>query len=131
MDAIALAAEMLQNKLGSEGDSLDMGTITNGLQGLLPTEDGELNLSQLMSQFSGGDGIASILTGGESGVSPDSILSMFGESKLAEFASTLGIDVGSAIEGLSAMLPELLENVGGTDGGDMLSMGQDALKKLF
>lgn len=51
-------------------------------------------------------------------ISADSILGIFAEGKVSEFANTLGVEPASAASGLSEILPKLMDKA--SDGGSLL-----------
>lgn len=136
MNVIEIAGQIFMEKIGGNGDREN---IVSALSGLLAGSDGNIDIMGLISKFQSG-GIASLISsglgGGDSGPVPSAQLTeVFGEQKISEFADNAGLDVGTAMSGLSGMIPELigkvssdeslLEKAGGIGGL------ADMAKKLF
>jgi len=98
--------------------------VQSALSNLLPTKNGELDLGSIVSMFQGNGGLASLAAswlgdGANSSLSPSSLLSMLGDSKVKEFSSSLGIAPEQASSGLSDMIPELIDKA--SSGGSLKS----------
>lgn len=124
MNLTEIASKLLMEKLSGQGGDTSEGAVQSALQNLLPTDGGDLNLTSLVGQFMGNGGLASLaqswLGDGENeALSADSIVSMFGESKVGEFAQQLGIDNDTAANGLSDMIPNLIDQA--SSGGALKS----------
>ena len=143
MDLIKIAAQLFISKLGSSGSGLDISKVISSLSTLLPTKGGELDLGSLVGQLQGG-GLASLAAswlgdGANEGFSAGQLLSLLGQGKVENFANQLGIETQTASQGLSDMIPELIDksSQGGSlldavGGGDMLgSLAKGALGSLF
>ena len=138
-----MAAELFINKLGTEGGNLDIGSVVAALQQLLPTEGGEVDLASLVNQFMGqGGGLASLASswlgnGANEGISAAQITDVFGGAKLNSFADQLGIDANTAAQGLSDVVPSLIDK--NSEGGNLLggaaanaaNIAKDVFGKLF
>ena len=137
MDIVKMGAEMLMQKLGA---SVDTDTMMSALSGLIGDGGGGVDLAGLASKMMSSGDFGSMVTswlgdGANSDISPDSLMSLLGENKIAEFAGKVGVDTSTAASGLSDVLPammdkassggSLLDSVGGADG--LLGMA----KKLF
>jgi len=136
MNIIETAANIFLEKIGGQGDAA---SIVSALTGLLSGNDGNIDIMELIGKFQSGgieSLVSSVLGGGDSGpVSSEQLTEVFGEAKLNEFADNAGLNVNTAMDGLSGMIPELvgklagdeslLEKAGGLDG---LS---DMARKLF
>ena len=138
MDLLKMGAQLFMNKLGSQGGGMDLGQVTGALSGLLPTSDGELDLAGLIGQMNSGglSGLAaSFLGDGDNdAMSAGSVMDMFGESNIQDFALKLNLDKDHAAEGLSSMIPDLVNQK--SEGGSLLkSVGGSMLSgigsKLF
>ncbi len=127
MEIIELAGNIFSQKIGGNGDDEN---IVNALTGLFSDSDGGINIMNLISKFQSG-GVTSLVTswisdGENSPISSDQLKDIFGEEKISEFASNAGMNVDTAIDGLSGMIPDLidqasnseslLDNVGGIGG---------------
>ena len=120
MDILKLGSELLARHLGG---SVDTGVAQNALTKLLGGGDGQIDIAGLVSQFAGSGGIGDIVgswlgDGGNQAINPAQLLEMFGDNKLAEFAGNLGVDQGSATDGLANVLPEMIDK--GSSGGNLL-----------
>lgn len=112
----------------------------NALSGLLGDGSGGLDIAGLVTKFSANGGLSSVVSswlgdGANDSVGVGQLLEMFGGDKVSEFASNLGVDQDNALEGLSSVLPNLVDQ--SSSGGNLLdSVGGlsgvfDAAKKLF
>lgn len=112
MNIIETAANIFLDKIGNQGDT---NNIVSALTGLLSGSDGNIDIMELIGKFQSG-GIASLISstmgGGDSGsISSEQLTEAFGETKIAEFADNAGLNVNTAMDGLSGMLPELISKV--------------------
>jgi uncharacterized protein YidB (DUF937 family) len=135
-----MAAQLFISKLGSNGDQLNLGSVVTALQNLLPTQNGELDLSALIAQFTNGnEGLANLasswLSGGDNAaLSPSTLLDVLGNDRIANFANSLGLEQDTATSGLAQMLPELIDK--NSENGDLLGnavggLAKGLLGKLF
>lgn len=130
MDLLKVATDLFLNKLGSSAGGINSDQISNALGSLLGGADGQIDLSDLISKVSSG-GLASLAQswlgdGANDGFSVEQLMSVLGQSQVSEFASSVGLDEGTASNALSDMIPELidqnssagglLEAVGGVSG---------------
>ncbi len=142
MDIMKLGTQLLMSKLGGTANA---GGIEAALSGLLGSENsgnGGLDLGSLVSKMTSeqGGGLQNLAAswlgdGANEAISGEQIKSLFGNDKIAQFASQLGIDENSAAESLSDAVPQmvdksssggsLLDAVGGIEGALNLA------KKLF
>ena len=140
MDILATAAKLLSEKLGI---NIDPSQITVALSSLMGDANGKLNIADLVAKMSASGGMSDVVSswlgdGANKGISASTITDMFGKDKLGDFASKLGIDTGTAANGLAETLPNLIDKASG--GGSLLdSLGDlggsgglmDMAKKLF
>ena len=123
MDLLKLGAQLFLSKLGSQGGGLDAGTVVSALGSLLPTSNsGDLDLGGLLGQLNGG-GLTSLAAsflgdGPNDSMSQDNILGLLGDSNVSNFASQLGLQKETAAEGLSSMIPDLIDQ--NSKGGSLL-----------
>ena len=130
MDLIKTAAGIFLNQLGTSAGSLSPNLVESALSALLGDENGQLDLSDLVSKFSN-SGLASMALswlgdGSNEGLSISQILNVLGESNVGAFASQLGLEQSEAADALSQTIPQLvdqnssagslLESVGGVSG---------------
>lgn len=138
-DILNLASKLFQGKIDKEGDGIDMGDIQNALNELLADDNGNMDISSLLSNMNMGSlmGIASswLGDGDNESISDSQVNELIKPDKLSSFASQLGISENNALSGLAEALPALVDksssggslfdSIGGLDG--ILSMGS----KLF
>lgn len=132
MDLMKMAAQLFADKVGA-GD-LDIGTIAGALKNLLPSDGGDLDIASLVSKFSSEGGLASLASswlgdGNNEALSVSNLMSVLGEDKVSQFAGSLGMDSGTAANGLSEMIPDLINQ--GSSGGELLKDVAGSLGKKF
>lgn len=130
MDLVKMATQLFLNKLGTSAGGLDPDMVSNALSSLLGGGNGDLNLSDLISKVSG-SGLGALAQswlgdGQNDSFSISDVLSVLGESNVAEFSNQIGVPEQEAAGALSDMIPELidqnssagglLESVGGVGG---------------
>jgi len=125
---IQMGVEAIKNNSSEETSGLDSALITKALSALVGDGE-EFDISSLISGLTGG-GLASVASswlgsGENSPISVESIMSLFGNEKIASFASTLGLSEGSALGALSDALPAMVD--GASSGG---SIAEDLLSNL-
>jgi len=113
---------------------VDSNVVTEALSGLLPTSGKDLDVQGLMGQLDGG-GLASMAAswlgdGQNDNMSAEQASSLFGQEQIGEFAGKLGIEQSQAADGLSNMIPDLIDQ--SSQGGSLLkSIGSSLLGKLL
>jgi uncharacterized protein YidB (DUF937 family) len=129
MDLLEYGAQLLSEKLGAD---LDPAAIGNALSGLLANDAGEFDLGALAGKFAGSGELGGLLSswlgdGENSPLSPEALTSILGGDRIAEFASSLGVDAGSAAGSLAEVVPDMLDKA--SSGGNLLDMagGLDGL----
>ncbi len=120
MDILQVGAEHLSKQLGL---NVDTQTIMSALSGLLGDGSGNLDLAGLAGKMASSGELGNLVNswlgdGANSPISPESILGLFGENKVADFASRVGTDSGSAASGLASVLPEIMDQA--SSGGSLL-----------
>jgi uncharacterized protein YidB (DUF937 family) len=120
MDILAVGAKLLSEQLGI---NIDPQTMQSALSTLLGDGKGNLDLAGLASKMASNGDLGSVVSswlgdGGNATISAESIMSLLGESKVSEFAGTVGTDAGSAASGLAEVLPQLMDNA--SSGGSLL-----------
>ena len=120
MDLMTVGAQLLQSKLSQGGGDTD--NIISALSGLLGDGQGGLDLGNIIASMQGGNlaDIASswLGSGSNQSVDVDQLRDLFGGDKVSQFASQLGTDEDSALQGLSEALPEMINQ--GSPGGSLL-----------
>ena len=119
MDLMQIGAQLLQSKLGGNAQT---GDIVSALSGLLGGENG-FDIASLVSKMQGNGGLASMAAswlgdGDNAAISGNQVKEIFGADKVAEFASKLNVDEGTAVNGLADVLPEMINQ--GSSGGSLL-----------
>ena len=120
MDIIQIGTELLSDKLGLQ---LDSATVSSALSGLLGDSGGNIDFAGLATKMASSGELGSIVSswlgdGANSSISADNILSMLGDSNVADFASKLGTDTETAAGGLADVLPQLMDK--SSSGGSLL-----------
>jgi uncharacterized protein YidB (DUF937 family) len=140
MDLIKIATDLFISKLGGDGDGISSDLVMSSLQNLLPMNDGDLDIGALVSLFTSNSGALATLAsswlgdGGNDNLDISSVLSLFGDSKVSQFAENVGLNSEQAASGLSDMIPELIDK--GSEGGNVMAnvgskLASDFLGKLF
>jgi uncharacterized protein YidB (DUF937 family) len=140
MDLMKIATDLFISKLGGDGDGISSDSVMSGLQNLLPTNNGDLDIGSLVSMFtSNSGGLATLASSwlsdsGNDNLDISSVLSLFGDSKVSQFAENVGLNTEQAASGLSDMIPELIDK--GSEGGSVMAnvgskLASDFLGKLF
>ena len=120
MDLIQQGAQLIKEKLGID---LDAATAQSALSGLMGDGQGGLDLQGLIGKMASSGELGSLVDSwlGDSSnlpISTESIIGMFGEEKISEFANTVGVDTKVAASGLSELLPDLMDKA--SSGGSLL-----------
>ena len=137
MDIVKMGAEMLMQKFGS---SVDIDTMKSALVGLLGDGEGGVDLAGLASKMMSSGDLGTMVTswlgdGENKSISADSLMSLLGDNKIADFAGKVGVDTSTAASGLSDVLPTMIDKA--SSGGSLLDSFGDAdgllgmAKKLF
>lgn len=126
MDIIEMGASLLSEKLGMD---LDPNAVVSALGGLLSNADGQLDFAGIASKMASSGELGAIVgswlgDGANESISAESISSIFGSEKLAEFASQLGTDADAASNGLADILPQMMDR--SSSGGSLLDMAGGA-----
>jgi len=122
-DIVKMGTEMFQEKLGDKAEGVDSSSVTDALSGLLSNESGDFDLGSIVSNAMSGDGIGSIVSswlgdGDNESIDAGGLTSLFGEEKISEFASKLGVDKDTALGGLSDVIPNMIDK--SSEGGNMI-----------
>ncbi len=120
MDILEVGAQLLSDKLGVQ---VDAATIKSALSGLLGDGSGNIDLAGLAAKMTANGDLGSVLSswlgdGANAGISADSVLGLLGEGEVANFASQLGTDTGTAAAGLADVLPQMMDQA--SSGGSLL-----------
>lgn len=120
MDLIKLGTELLSKQLGLE---VDAQTIGSALTNLLSDGGGNIDLAGLAGKMASSGELGNVLNswlgdGANSAISADSILGLFGNGKVSDFAANVGTDTETAATGLAEVLPQLMDKA--SSGGSLL-----------
>lgn len=126
MDIMEMGASLLSEKLGMD---VDPSAVSSALSGLLSNADGQIDFAGIASKMASSGDLSAIVgswlgDGENSPISADSLTSIFGSDKLAEFAGKLGTDAGTAGSSLADVLPQLMDK--SSSGGSLLDMAGGA-----
>ncbi|EAQ98260.1 YidB family protein [Congregibacter litoralis] len=126
MDIMELGASMLSEKLGID---LDPSAVGSALSGLLSNAEGQIDFAGIASKMASSGDLGAIVgswlgDGENSPISAESLSSIFGSDKLAEFADRLGTDAETATSGLADVLPQMMDK--SSSGGSLLDMAGGA-----
>lgn len=134
MDLMNMAAQLLGERLG-----IDPENTMKGLHGLFDGGDGGFDIASLVGSLQQGglaEAVSSWLGDGQNtSVDTASIQSSLGADKIADAAKTMGVSAESLSDGLSDVIPNLIDQA--SSGGSLLdSIGglggvADMAKKLF
>jgi uncharacterized protein YidB (DUF937 family) len=117
MNLMETAANLLSEKLG-----VDVGAAIAGLQRLLGDGDGNLDIGALVStlqQAGLADAVSSWLgDGANQGVDPDALTASLGGADMASAADTMGVSTDTLANGLSDVIPQLIDRA--SSGGSLL-----------
>ena len=119
------ATAFIKSKMsGDNGSGLDIGTLTSALSGLTGgnSDNGGLDLGSILGNMQSGgmaDMAQSWLGDGDNQPMEDNnVMDMFGQDKISEFASQLGMSESEAVGGLRDAMPEMVNNA--SSGGSLL-----------
>ena len=123
MDLMQIGVQLLQSKLGGGANS---SAITSALGGLLGGQKGGFDIGSMVSKMQGNDtgGDFTQLAkswlgdGGNDAISTSQVSELLGKDKVAEFASQLNVDEGTALGSLTDLLPQMVDK--SSSGGSLL-----------
>ncbi len=128
MNIANLATQIFMKKIGASGSSSD---ITSALTNLLGKgkdagsggdSSGDVDIMGMISKFQSG-GMSSMVSswlgdGDNDSMSADQVTNMLGESNISEFASKIGVDPSTALNGLKDTIPDIVDQ--SSSGGSLL-----------
>ena len=123
---LEIGAQAFQSGIGSElASSLSSDTVKDALAGLMPGDGKDVDLGALVGMMQNG-GLASIAQswlgdGGNQGIGASQLLEMFGGDSIRQFAGKLGLDEGTALNGLKEAVPSMVDQA--SSGGVLESIG--------
>lgn len=120
MDLMEMGSQILSEKLGTQVDS---SAISSALSGLLGDGQGSIDFAGLASKMASSGELGNVLSswlgdGANSAISAESLAGLLGDSNIADFASKLGVDSGTAASGLADAIPQMMDK--GSSGGSLL-----------
>jgi len=129
MDLLKMGASMIQGNSDDATTGIDTDKITGALSSILGgNNEGGLDLSSLVSNISKGnlgEVIGSWIGNGENApINTDQVTELLGSDKVEAFANELGVNVDSAKQALSDVLPNLVDKATSDDNnlaGELLS----------
>ena len=136
MDLMNIGKSLLTEQFSGSVSEEQAGSALSSLMG---DGAGNLDISGLVAQVSGNVGLGALVSswlgdGDNEGINSSQLLEMFGGEKISAFAQNLGLDQESATQGLSSVLPALIDkaSAGGslTDSVGGLRGVIDMVKKL-
>lgn len=131
MELMKYAAEQFLRGIGG-GQGLNVTQVASSLGALLGGPDGKLNLSGLLAAFKGqglGNLVGSWLGDGQNeAINKETVLSVFDDSKISQFAGALNLDKSTAAQGLAAALPALIDK--SSEGGSLKNAAGEALSSF-
>lgn len=126
-DLIKMGATMFMNSKmsGDNGSGLDLDSLVSALSGLTggsSDQGGGLDIGSILGNMQSGDMgdmLSSWLGDGENtAISGDQVASIFGQDKISDFASKLGLSEEEAVGGLQDALPSMVDKA--SSGGSIL-----------
>ena len=120
MDLMQLGTQLLSENLGLQ---VDANTVSSALSGLLGDGQGNVDFASLATKIASSGELGNVLNswlgdGANQAISPESILSLLGNSNVSDFASKVGTDSTTAASGLADMLPQVMDKA--SSGGSLL-----------
>ena len=120
MDLMQLGTQLLSEQLGLQ---VDANTVSSALSGLLGDGQGSVDFAGLATKIASSGELGNVLNswlgdGANQAISPESILSLLGNSNVADFASKVGTDSATAASGLADVLPQVMDKA--SSGGSLL-----------
>ncbi len=126
-DLIKMGATMFINSKmsGDNGSGLDIDSLVSALSGLTGgsnDQGGGLDIGSILANMQSGgmaDMAASWLGDGENeAISSDQVTNIFGQDKISDFASKLGLSEDEAVGGLRDAIPNMVDKA--SSGGSIL-----------
>lgn len=120
-----IGAQLFQSQLDSDRDGqVETTEIASALMGLLSNNQGQLDISSLVSRMQGGDLLSMVTSwlgdGPNAAIQPNQLSQLFSNEKIAAFAQQLGISPEQALNGLTAAVPAVVDK--SSSGGSLLDM---------
>lgn len=125
-DLIKMGATMFMNSKmsGDNGSGLDIGSLVSALSGLTGggSQGGGLDIGSILGNMQSG-GMADIAAswlgdGDNDAISSDQVTNIFGQDKISDFASKLGLSEEEAVGGLQDAIPSMVDKA--SSGGSIL-----------
>lgn len=123
---LKIGAQAFQSQLGGEqAGLLSIEQIMSALAGLMPGKGENVDFGALIGKMQNG-GLASLAQswlgdGANAGIGTEQVASMFDSGDIQRFAAQLGLDQGTALEGLKGAVPQMINQA--SSGGTLDSLG--------
>lgn len=125
-DLVKMGATMFMNSKmsGDNGSGLDIGSLVSALSGLAGgnAQGGGLDIGSILGNMQSGgmaDMAASWLGDGDNdAISSEQVTNIFGQDKISDFASKLGLSEDEAVGGLQDAIPSMVDQA--SSGGSIL-----------
>lgn len=129
-------AQLFQSQLDTDRDGqVDMSEISSALMSLFSNNQGQFNLSSIISSMQKGGNndlmelAASWLGSGENKpISGNQLFDILGRDNILAFAKRLGINETSALSGLQEALPKMVDQA--SPNGSLLDLGEQLLNSV-
>ena len=111
---LEIGAQAFMSSLNNkEASGLSMGKVAEAMAGLMPGKGSTMDLAALIAQMNS-SGLADMAQswlsgGGNQSIDAGQILTLFGQDKIKNFANQLGLGETSAVSGLQAALPNMID----------------------
>ncbi len=120
-----IGAQLFQNQLDKDHDGqVESTEIASALMSLLSNNQGQLDISSLVSRMQSGDLLSMVTSwlgdGPNDAIQPNQLAQLFSNEKIAAFAQQLGISPEQALSGLAAAVPAVVDK--SSSGGSLLDM---------
>ena len=129
---IKMAAELFMKHMSGD-QNLDLAQVMKAFQGLLPMEQGQLNMGALVAQFSQGgmdNLVQSFLGDGQNmNMTATQIMSVLGGDNVGNFAQELNMEPNNAADTLSEVIPQLIDK--NSQGGALGSLASNIMGSFF
>lgn len=120
---VKIGAEAFQSSIGQQaGSALPLENIMAALARLMPGAGESIDFAGLIDQMKRGGLAQSWLGDGQNaGIDVGDLTSMFDSEKISAFATQLGLDRDTALEGLRGAVPEMVDK--SSSGGTLDALG--------
>ena len=110
-----MGASLIEGNSDDATTGLDLEQVANALNKVLTHEDGNIDLSSILTKLSSnglGEIVGSWLGNGENKtIDPEKISDLLGEERVSTFAKEIGVEEESAKRALADALPQVIDQV--------------------